>query len=300
MGTSKTSAGPGGNVKLVPDFLTPASTPPPESDSSLAGSPESLGAAGGDTTASPPPVTPPTNNAVSASNRFQVARRSINRFAKTGGTGDLMSALGSYVQRGYGGGGTAGHRMAKGAQVAAGVYGLLRATADHADSTDAVAGDPQSYVVIAFDPTTLAGLSHDEVAERIADAICPENVSLDDAGAREAVTDALSEILTENPDADILALPDFLIDECYVRTLAYSTANVILADIGASIQKGAADNAVVANQRYEEVRQFVLERYREQSSALREIGQSLDRHSAQAFGSRINTEVMSVFESYIQ
>jgi hypothetical protein len=223
-------------------------------------------------------------------NRFVGARRSVNSFAKSGSADSLKSGLGSYVRGGYGGGGTAAQRMEKGARTAASVYQALGGGTDTSEAT---------VPVVGFDLAELAGLSHEDVADRIIEAVCPDNVSLDDAAAREAVGNALGEILSENPDADVTQLPEAIIVDCYLRTLAYTTAGIILADVGASIQKGSGGNAVVANQRYAEVRQFVLERYREQRAALAAHGRQLDNRNSAAFARTITREVMSVFESYI-
>lgn len=146
--------------------------------------------------------------------------------------GKLMR-VGSYVRVGYGGSGTAARRMS---QVLFGrwrrVQYPFRGASAEADAADAP----------SLDVRTLAGLPHSEIAERIADAVNPGDVSLDDAGVRKAVAEAVSSVLSENETADIANLPSELIEECYVRTLAVSAFNIIIADIGASLQRAAHGN----------------------------------------------------------
>ncbi len=224
--------------------------------------------------------------------RFSAARRAIGSYAKGGGDSSLRKALGNYVKNGYGGGGTASRRMQKGSAAASGVYNIL--------SRDQGDGDGQRTDRLLLDVRSLAGLSHREVAERIAEAVNPGNVSLDDAAVREAIADAVSSVLDENQDADITNLSRELSEECYLRTLSNTAFNVIIADIGASLQRGAGNNAQLHNDRLKEVKDYVREAYRSQMTKLKSSGQTLTNATSTAIGRSVTALVMDVFESYLE
>ncbi|MDP9563512.1 UNVERIFIED_ORG: hypothetical protein J2740_004724 [Rhizobium nepotum] len=204
--------------------------------------------------------------------------------------GKLMR-VGNYVRVGYGGSGTAARRMSKSSSAAGGVYNILSGGA----SAEADAADAPS-----LDVRTLAGLPHSEIAERIADAVNPGDVSLDDAGVREAVAEAVSSVLSENETADITNLPSELIEECYVRTLAVSAFNIIIADIGASLQRAAHGNAGLANDRLKEISDFMREAYRAQYTKFKERGGQVSRRTAKSIAQSVTSQVMDIFESYLE
>ncbi|AVA23692.1 hypothetical protein [Rhizobium sp. NXC24] len=295
MGTSKTSNGPGKNVPLVPNWVNPDSPPPPPREPL---SPPPL-----DGTPSPPkrppekkpdkpqeekPDQPPAPQLAPA-RRFTSARRAIGNFTKTGDTGNLRSALGNYVRSGYGGANTATQRMGRSTSAAGGVFDILSP-----DGT-AVAGEPRT-----LDLGALAGLSTDEIAERIADAVNPADVSLDDAGVREAVAEAVSSVLSEHESADITALPTELVEECYIRTLSISTFNILIADIGASLQRAAHGNAGLANDRLKEISDWVREEYSAQYTKFKSSGGQLTKRTATSIARDITAQVMDIFESYLE
>ncbi len=298
MGTSKTSTGPGKNVPLVPNWVAPDSTSPPPKAPPLTapgdGSPSAPKRPPDRNPDQPnpekkPDQQPPAEQA--PPRRFTSARRAVGNFAKTGDTRSLRNALGNYVRGGYGGSGTAARRMSKSSSAAGGVYNILSGGAfAGADAADAP----------SLDVRTLAGLPHSEIAERIADAVNPGDVSLDDAGVREAVAEAVSSVLSENETADITNLPSELIEECYVRTLAVSAFNIIIADIGASLQRAAHGNAGLANDRLKEISDFMREAYRAQYTKFKERGGQVSRRTAKSIAQSVTSQVMDIFESYLE
>ncbi|OCJ57404.1 hypothetical protein A6U96_17205 [Agrobacterium tumefaciens] len=167
---------------------------------------------------------------------------------------------------------------------------MSRNTVTNVDGSDAPVIDLQS----------LAGLSHSEVAERIAEAVNPGDISLDDAGTREAVAEAVSSVLSENADADVTDLPPELVEECYVRTLSISVFNILLTDIGASVTKAAHGNAVLANDRLKEISDFVREAYRVQYDRMKGVGTNISRRNSDRIARDINAQVMDIFESYLE
>ena len=300
MGTSKTSGGPGKNVPLVPNWVGPDAPTPPPSPSPPLTPPGDKGPSSPSPTPpqKKPDDAPPNQDPANApqpdmapARRFTSARRAIGNFAKTGDRTSLRSALGSYVKKGYGGSATASLRMSKSTSAAAGVFDLL----SRGDGTSAADANPP-----ALDLRLLAGLSHSEVAERIAEAINPGDVSLDDAGVREAIAEAVSSVLNENEDADVTNLQPELAEECFVRTLSFSAFSIIVADIGASVQRGAHGNATLANDRLKEISDFVRETYHAQYEKMKAIGSKISRNTATKIARDVTAQVMDIFESYIK
>lgn len=299
MGTSKTSTGPGKNVPLVPDWVAPDAKPAPNPTPPLTGP-----ADGGPPS---PPKNPPDRKPAAPDDaprkpeqkpielappqRFKPAKLAIGRFAKTGEANSLRKALGSYVRKGYGGSGTATQRMRKSSTAAAGVYNILSS----GSTGGAEGGEPAP-----LDVRTLSGLPHDEVAERIAEAVNPGDISLDDAGVREAVAEAVSSVLSENDGVDITALPPELVEECYIRTLSVSAFNILIADIGASVQRAAHGNAELANNRLKEISDFMRETYRAQYAKLTSRGLRVSRGASERIARELTSSVMDIFESYLE
>lgn len=308
MGTSKTSGGPGKNVPLVPNWVGPDAPTPQVPPKPLT----RPGDGGSPSPSQKPPekrpdgATPPkkpneatpnegqdnaTPTDLAPARRFTSARRAIGNFAKTGDSRSLRSALGNYVKKGYGGSATTSRRMSKSSSAAAGVFDIL----SRGDGAATVDGEKSE-----LDVSTLAGLSHSEVAERIAEAVNPGEVSLDDAGVREAIAEAVSSVLNENENADVTNLPPELAEECFVRTLSYSAFNILVADIGASVQRAAHGSAVLANDRLKEISDFVREAYRTQYEKVKAIGSKISRSTSAKIARDVTAQVMDIFESYLE
>jgi hypothetical protein len=153
---------------------------------------------------------------------------------------------------------------------------------------------------LGFDPTLLAGSPLDDIVDALVDAICANATTLDDSAGRAAVDEALSEVLGENPDLDPLAMPPDHIREVWLRTLAYHVFEDFMLDLGAGLQRGAAGNAVLFNNRKIEIRMFMLEIYREQSQLIDAQGAHLDRASSDRIAREVNSQVFQVFEGWFQ
>ncbi|MES2031535.1 MAG: hypothetical protein V4477_20330 [Pseudomonadota bacterium] len=153
---------------------------------------------------------------------------------------------------------------------------------------------------IGFDPALLAGAQLDDVVDALVDAICANDTTLDDGAGRAAVDESLSEVLGENPGLDPLAMPPEYIREVWLRTLSYHVFEDFMLDLGAGLQRGAAGNAILFNDRKIEIRMFMLEIYREQSQAVEARGAALDRASSDRIAREVNSQVFQVFEGWFR
>lgn len=296
MGTSKSSTGPGKGVGLVPPWLdTPPGAPPPSVPAApgLPGSTPNPQApptqAPGQPQPLPPtPTAPPAGTAVPK--RFQEARRGVGAYIVSGDTGRLRAGLGSYVGKGYRGGRTASARMGQAATSAGRAYNVLSGLANGSIT-------PQD---LGFDPASIAGASMDDVIDALVEAICRNDTTLDDAAGREAVNEALSEVLAGNPAIDPFAMPVEHTQEVWLRTVAYHVFEDIMLDLGPGLQRGAAGNAAAFNDRRFEIRDFVRESFREQYGLLTAAGRTLDRTNAATIAREITSLVFDVYEGWME
>lgn len=272
MGTSKSSTGPGQHVGLIPPWLNSPNSPVPD------------------------PLVPnaPIPNAqpeqVPLPNRFIEARRAFGNFISTGQLTSLQRGLGSYVGKGYRGSGNASARMGQAATSASRAFSLLTG----------IAHGTIPLGELGIDLATIANAPMEVVVDALVDAICGDDTTLDDGAGRQAVYEALSEVLDENPDIDPLAMHPEAVREVFLRTLAYHVWEDILLDIGYRLQHGAHGDAKLFNDRCVEIREFIRESYREQLEAIESQGKALSKGTCDAIAREVNALALGIFESWFE
>jgi hypothetical protein len=107
-------------------------------------------------------------------------------------------------------------------------------------------------------------------------------------------------VLSENDGADITNLPAELAEECYLRTLSNSTFNILIADIGASVQRATHGSAELSNNRMKEISDFVREAYRAQYNQFKHRGGQISRQTGERIARDVTRQVMDIFESYLE
>lgn len=259
MGTSQSSGGPGGGVPMVPPW-----TPLPPADSPAPGGPDDgeAGPSDGKDGAAPnPPVLLPTP--VAPAGRFLGARRSLGEYARSGDGRELRRGVGHYVRRGYGGARTATKRL-----------GGAVATANALGRVLAAVASGQSEPSSPLDPALLAGRSANEVMDAVVEAVRPVDGTQDAEAERAAIRDALAELLTLFPEADLRNLDD---DQ---RTFAIEqfTASAVFRrfdlDVGTTIRE-KAPSATTALSRLKEARDYIKEVVAASFRKLRRAGRTL-------------------------
>ncbi len=296
MGTSRSSPGPSKNVGLVPPWLdvpggpgpqpAPMPAPAPGGGANPGPSPNPQPHPG--LQPAPPQVPPQVGQALPR--RFTEARRAIRDYVRSGDRERLRAGLGSYVGKGYRGSRTASARMGQAATSASRAYSVLSGLADGSIT-------PRD---LGFDPASLAGAPMEDVIDALVDAICSNDTTLDDGAGREAVNEALSEVLGDDPDLDPLAMPIEHTREVWLRTLAYHVFDDIMLDLGPGLQSGADGNAKLLNDRRFEIRSFVLECYREQFEAVISQGRSLDRTTCDGIAREVTGMVCDVYGGWAE
>lgn len=207
MGTSSAFGGQGGGTPLVPSWLDDGDAPPATPD----GAPPA------------PPPRPPIPPAADPT-RFSAARNNFSRFASSGGSDrrSLGRAMSHYVGSSSGGARTAAARMGSARRAGSRLLGFL---------SDAVArGATEALRTLNLD--ALAGRPIEEIFLGLVDYVCPDGGSIDEAIAREAFI----ETITDLAGAGITDLDGLTADQMQTVFELYAT-NAIEArlcnDIGA-------------------------------------------------------------------
>lgn len=246
MGTSQSSSGSPSNVPMVPPWVPD----PVSSDGGSAGDGTGHNADGVDG-AAPDGGTPQSGAApqpvpLAPSGRFGPARTSLGSFARTGSIDDMRRAVGHYLKKGLGGSGTGVRRFGGTARTAGTLYGALSAAAGGQPSA---AGSP-------LDPTLLSGRTADEVMDAVVEAVRPVDGTQDTEASRDAISNALAELLNRYPDADLLNLSEDQRLFAIERYVALDVFNRFRLDVGKTLQE-KAPSATSALSRLKEVRDYI-------------------------------------------
>lgn len=257
MGTSTSSSGPGAGVSLDPpwlDDLVPAaggekseaaprdepSVPADSGDEEGQGKPEEA----------KPAVAPPR--------RFAAARRDLGTFIRSGDTDRLARAIGHYSRTGMGGAATAASRMRASTSAGASLVSFLQAARDGTDAR--VASWVQN--LLALNP------SSDDVADAIVQALAPPGGSADEESLRDSMALAISELITLQPDVELLHMSDSDTWTLLQLFLGHEVCNRLQFDIGQFFESSRIDPALGVKRELE-MRDFVKNEVGVQLTALR-------------------------------
>ncbi|WP_316205316.1 Qat anti-phage system associated protein QatB [Bradyrhizobium sp. SZCCHNS3004] len=288
MGTSQSSDGPGPGVPMVPPW-TPAAPqdpvpPPPPPPGELQDAPPGIPPADGLPPAGPavpPGLQPPP---IAPDKRFGGTRSSLGNFARSGDNRDLRRGLGHYVRSGYGGSNTATRRFGGTAQTAGSLGHALYSTATGA------ADSP-------IDTAALTGRSTEEIATAIIEAVRPVDGTQDAEAERAAIHDAMSELLTEYPEADLLHLSDAEREFVIKRFTAIDVARRFELDVGKHLLEKAA-TATVAMARLKQMRSYIAETVAASFRKLKDQGRTLTAGRIARVVQDALRDTFEVFEGY--
>lgn len=291
MGTSASSKGPGGGVPMVPPWVPDPVSPNPPQDG------EGAAPTDGDGQDGQPPAAPnqplPQQPAqaqpspIAPAARFGGARRNLGNFARGGDPRDMRRGLRNYVRKGYGGRATAVRRFGGTASTADALYGAL----------STVAGGQAASPGSPLDPALLAGRSAREVMDAIVEAVRPADGTQDAEASRAAIKNALSELLTMFPDADLLNLTEDQRGAAIERFVAIDVYRRAVLDIGRTIQE-KAPTATVGLARLKEVKDYIKQTV---AAAFRKLRAAGDRVTTGRVNQVVRTalgETFQVFEAY--
>lgn len=282
MGTSQSSGGPGGGVPMVPPWTPAAPSANPD------GGPDGPDGAD-DQNAGPPNPAPPNPQPVPVAppGRFLGVRRNLGDYARTGDGAALQRGLGQYVRNGYGGSSTATRRFGGTASTAGALSGALASLASGAPQTT---GSP-------LDPTLLAGRSADEVMDAVVEAVRPVDGTQDSEAERASIRDALSDLLTLYPNADLLNLD---LEQRAFAVERFTASDVFRRfdlDVGKAFRE-KAPSAAAAMSRLKQVRDYIRETVSAAFRALREQGRTVTSGRVTQVVREALRETFLVFEGY--
>ncbi|WP_416193401.1 Qat anti-phage system associated protein QatB [Nitrobacter sp. TKz-YC01] len=231
--------------------------------------------------ASPPGLQPPP---IAPEKRFGGVRTSLGNFARSGDGRDLRRGLGHYVRGGYGGSNTATQRFGSTAQTAGSLSHTLYSTASGA--ADAM-----------LDTVALAGRSTEEIATAIIEAVRPVDGTQDAEAERAAMHDAMSQLLTEFPEADLLNLSDVEREFVIEKFTAIDVARRFELDVGKHLLE-RAPTATVAMSRLKQMRAYIAETVAASFRKLRDQGRILSPGRVARVVQAALRDTFEVFEGY--
>lgn len=235
------------------------------------------------------PAADPTKvaaDSVSPSGRFGPARTSLGKFARGGDSTSMRRGLGGYVRKGYGGSGTATKRFGGSAQTAGVLYGALGPGASGQISL------PGGQL----DAALLEGRSAETVMNAVVDAVRPVDGTQDAEASRYAIKEALSELLVQFPDAELLDLTEAQRLFAVERYLAQDVYRRFELDVGMAIQKNAPTLSEALS-RLKEVKEYIKETV---AAAVKKVGApaQMTARAVARLATSVLQETFKVFESY--
>ncbi len=220
--------------------------------------------------------------------RFSGARLNLGNFARGGDRRDMRRALRDYIRKGYGRRPTAVRRFGGTASTAGVLYGALSSIAG---GRAAAPGSP-------LDPALLAGRSAREVMDAIIEAVRPADGTQDAEANRAAIRDALSELLTMFPDADLLNLTEDQRGAAIERFVAIDVYRRAALDIGKTIQE-KAPTATLGLARLKEVKDYIKQTVAAAFRKLRDAGDRVTTGRVNQVVCAALGETFQVFEAYV-
>jgi hypothetical protein len=284
MGTSQSSGGAPPGVPMVPPWTPPA---PQEAETNDAGTiaPSDSEPAEGDP--SPPKEqADPGPSRIAPAGRWSAARRNLGAFARTGDSDAMRRGVGQFVRNGYGGGSTAVRRFGGTSASAVALYNSL-----------GVGGEAGEGRGPSIDRTLLTGQSANVIIDAVIESIRPTDGTQDTEAARASVHDALSEVLTRYPEADLLNLSQEEREFAVEQFIAIDVFRRFDLDVGTHIRESAQTSSV-ALARMREVRDYIRQTVAAAFRALRSAGQNLSSSSVTRVVNRALRDALQVFEGY--
>jgi hypothetical protein len=216
MGTSSSSSGPGAGVPFDPPWLNSVASEvgAPFEQISGEGPQPMQNQVQAEPVAQPAGVAPPR--------RFGNARRYMGEYVSSGDRRSLKKALGSYSRKGMGGASNVASRMRASTSAGAGLFNFLQGVRDSSDTR------VRDWV----NQLTAKNLSAYEVADEIIDQVISTGGSLEEESCRDSMAQAMSELLTINPDIDLVNMDNdsiWTVMELFMANEAFNRLNI---DIG--------------------------------------------------------------------
>ena len=253
MGTSTSSSGPASGISMDPpwlDDINSSSTLPSDSNAGE----ESNSPIEQSASQEPKLVAPPA--------RFGTARKNLGEFARTGSQDSFKKAVGQYSKKGMGGATNVAKRMRASTSSVSGLVSFLR------DVKSNTLPDIRDWAknLMSKSPT-----AH-EVIDAIIDRVTNEGGIIDEESIKDSMANAMSDLLEQNPNLDLLNLGDDESWDLIENFLSYEASNRLQLDIGQLLERTLSPTELV--QRTDEMREYL----KSEISAQLQPYKSSDKH----------------------
>lgn len=268
MGTSSSSNGPGANVPMVPPWVPPLGNPEAPPDQPV------------------PPSTQPVAPLAPAG-RFSSTRVNLGKFGSSGGSDYLRKGVGNYFKSGYGGGGGAAARFGGTARTAGTFFGAL-------GGGGAGARSPERD---ALEAAVKAGAEPEQVITVLIEAISPIDGTQDSEVNRKAIAETMSELMTKNPDADLLNISAEQLGFAMALFIANDVFQRFMLDVGKTIGE-KAPSIPTGLSRLKEAKDYIREVVLAQFNNLTQNGLPATKNRMISIVASTLRDAIEVFEGY--
>lgn len=197
----------------------------------------------------------------------------------------MRRGVSEYVRKGYGGHAAASRRFEGTARTAGSLYGAL---------SEFATGAPGEFTG-TLDRALLQGRTAREIIDAVIEAVRPVDGTQDAEASREAINEALSDLLERFPDADLVALSEEQRDLVVETYTAEDVFRRLQLDLAKHIHD-KAQSVADAVSRLTQIRDYVREVVSAAFKSLRDSGVKLQNgHIASVVRSALSA-AMEVFE----
>lgn len=277
MGTSASSMGPGAGVSLDPEWLDDIELPNQDNTQS-----EDDDNTENDNQSDEKEPDDNEKPDIAPKFRFASARKGMGEYVRSGNKDSLRKSLGHYSKTGMGGAKNLSKRMRTSTKVAANFFQTFQSLRDNENfALGKILSELQGR-----------GANANEIIDTIIDNVCPNGGSLDEVSCRDSGRFALSEFMSQNPDADISKLTDDQIWSLTGTFLGNEAFSRIQLDIGQAFEKQNV-SAVERVNRMNEMKDYLQSEISAQLNRLRNSGsQTIDMQKL------FQTAIKNTFEVY--
>ena len=279
MGTSASSLGPGAGVSLDPEWLDDIVLPNQDNTQ-----PDGQNDNNSENDKQSDEREPDDNKKsdMALKFRFASARRSMGEYVRSGSKDSLRKSLGHYSKTGMGGSKNLSKRMRTTTKVAANFFQTFQSLRDNENfALGKILSELQGR-----------GANANEIIDTIIDNICPNGGSLDEVSCRDSGRFALSEFMSQNPNADISKLTDDQIWSLTGTFLGNEVFSRIQLDMGQAFEKQDV-SAVERVDRMNEMKDYLQSEISSQLNRLRNSGsKTIDMQKL------FQTAIKNTFEVY--
>ncbi|MCK4981924.1 MAG: hypothetical protein KAS17_03320 [Victivallaceae bacterium] len=279
MGTSSSSSGPGPGLPYEPpwlDNITPDIGPPAAPSPDIDPVPEPQ-----DKPEKIPVETAPAG-------RFGPARRYLGAYMSSGDRSSLTKALGNYSRKGMGGASNVAKRMRVSTSAGAELFKTLQEVRDSSNT------NIRDWV----DKLTEHDLSADEIADEIIDKIITVGGSPEEESCRISMSQALSDLLTFNPDIDLMNMDNDNIWTVMELFMANEAFNRLCFDIGQMFESAKYTPSDSVS-RMNDMRDYLKQEVSAQIQELRAVNQNPTKDEVNSLLQSAVKVTFEVFEEEI-